>query len=84
MSTIDFIFSIEIVHICMSLFESSFLSFCKPQSKLDLPTFRRGSREIINATEQIKNSLGFQPRCWAYRADALPTELRCQLTEPEF
>ena len=35
MSTIDSIFSIVIFHICMSLFESTLLNFCKPQSKLD-------------------------------------------------
>ena len=34
-----------ISHICMSLFESTLLSFCKPQLKLDLPTLRQGSRE---------------------------------------
>ena len=39
MSTVDSTFSIVIFHICMSLFESTSLSFCKPQSKLDLPTF---------------------------------------------
>ena len=63
MSTIDSIFSMVIVivivivifHICMSLFESTLLCFRKPQSKLDLPTIRQGSRERKNATEQIKN-----------------------------
>ena len=44
-----------ILHICMSLFESTLLSFCNPQSKLHLPTLRQGSRERKNATEQIKN-----------------------------
>ena len=39
----------------MSLFESTLLSFCIPQSKLDLPTLRHVSRERKNATEQIKN-----------------------------
>ena len=39
----------------MSLFESTLLSFCKPKSKLDLPTLRHGSRERKNTTEQIKN-----------------------------
>ena len=42
----------------MSLFESTLLSFCKPQSiavKLDLPTLRHRSRERKNATEQVKN-----------------------------
>ena len=47
--------SIVIFHICMSLFESTLLGFCKPQSKLDLPTLRQSSRERKNATEQIKN-----------------------------
>ena len=46
---------IVIFHICMSLFESTLLSFCKPQSKLDLLTLRQGSRERKNATEQIEN-----------------------------
>ena len=40
-----YIHSIVIFHICMSLFESTLLSFCKPLSKLDLPTLRQGSRE---------------------------------------
>ena len=39
----------------MSLFESTLLSFCKPQSKLDLPTLRQGSWERKNATELIEN-----------------------------
>ena len=50
-----YMYGIVIFHICMSLFESTLLSFCKPQSKLDLPTLRQGSRERKNATEQIKN-----------------------------
>ena len=84
MSTVDFIFRIVIFHICMSLLESILLSFCRPRSKLDLPTLRQGSRERKNATEQKKrHSLGFESRSSAYRADALPTELRCQLEEPE-
>ena len=33
----------------MSLFESTLLSFCKPQSKFDLPALRQGSRERKNA-----------------------------------
>ena len=53
MSTVDYIFSIVIFHICMSLFESTLLSFCKLQSKLDLPTLRQGSRERKNATKQM-------------------------------
>ena len=55
MSTVDSIFSIVIFHICMSLFESTLLNFCKPQSKLGHATLRHGSRERKNATEQIKN-----------------------------
>ena len=39
----------------MSLFESKLFSFCKPQSKLDLPTLRHGIREGKNATDQIKD-----------------------------
>ena len=50
---VDYIFSIVIFHICMTLFESTLLSFFKSQSKLDLPTLRQGSRETKNATEQI-------------------------------
>ena len=49
MSTVDSIFSIIIFHICMSLFESTLLSFCNPQSKFDLPTLGQGSRERYNA-----------------------------------
>ena len=40
MSTVDYIFSTVICHVCMSLFESTMLSFCKPLSKLNLPTLR--------------------------------------------
>ena len=46
---------LEMIH-CMipkihqSLFESTLLSFCKNQSKLDVPTLRQGSRERKNAT----------------------------------
>ena len=58
----------------MSLFESTMLSFCNSQSKLDFPTLRQGSRERKNATnKKIWHSLGFEPRSLAYRADALPT-----------
>ena len=45
MPTVDSIFGIVIFHIYMSLFESTLLSFCKPQSKFDLPTLCRGSGE---------------------------------------
>ena len=45
MSTVDSIFRIEIFHICMSLFESTLMSFCKPQLKLDLLKLHQGSRE---------------------------------------
>ena len=55
MSTVDSIFSIVIFYICISLYESTLLSYCNPKSKLDLPTLREGSREGKNATEQIKN-----------------------------
>ena len=41
----------------MSLFESTLLSFCIPQSKLDISTLCQGSRKIKNATEQIKNMI---------------------------
>ena len=54
MSTVDYIFSIVIFHICMSLFESTLLCFCTPHSKLDLPTLHHGSRDRKNAIEQIK------------------------------
>ena len=37
----------------MSLFESTFLNVCKPQSKLDLPTLHQSSRERKNATNYI-------------------------------
>ena len=46
MPAVDSVFSIVIFNISMSLFDSTLLSFCKPQSKLDLPTLRQGSREI--------------------------------------
>ena len=39
MSTVDSVFTIVIFHICMSLFESTLLSFCKALSKLYLPIF---------------------------------------------
>ena len=47
MSTVDSIFSMVIINNCMSLFESTLLSFCKPHSKLDLPSRRHGSRERL-------------------------------------
>ena len=50
-----YIYSIVIFHKCISLFESTLLSFCKPQSKLDVPTLHQSSRELKNATEQIRN-----------------------------
>ena len=52
--TYIYIHSIIIFHICMSLFESTLLSFCKSQSKLDLPTLRQSNRERKIATEQSK------------------------------
>ena len=55
MSTVDSIISIVIFHIFMSLFESTLLSFCKPQSKFDLPTIRQDSIEKKNAKELIEN-----------------------------
>ena len=60
----------------MSLFESTLFNFYKPQSKLDFPTLRQGSRERKNAMEQIEN----KTQAW----NSLPSELRCQLAEPEF
>ena len=50
-----YIHRIIFFYICMSLFESTLLSFCNPLSKLDIPTLRQGSRERKNATEHIKN-----------------------------
>ena len=55
MSKMYYVFGIVIFHICLSLFESTSLNFCKPQSKLDLPALHHGSRERKNATDQIKN-----------------------------
>ena len=65
---LHYIHSIVIFHICMSLFESTLLSFCKPQSNLDLPTLRQGSRERKKATEQIKiwHLLGYIYRIYIY------------------
>ena len=45
-------YSIVIFHICMSLFESTLLSYCKPQSKFDQPTLCQGSRERKNSTNK--------------------------------
>ena len=50
----------------MSVFESTLLSLCKPQSKLDLPTLRQDSRERKNATEQIKNMSLARIQCNIY------------------
>ena len=47
MSTVDSIVSIVIFHICLSLFQSTLLNFCKPQSRLDLPMLCQGSRESM-------------------------------------
>ena len=60
MSTVDSIFSIIILHICMSLFESTLISLRTPQSKLDLPTLRKSSRERKNAMEQIKSMMKYE------------------------
>ena len=60
MSTVDSIFSIVILHICMSLFESTMISLCTPLSKLDLHTLRKGSRERKSATEQIKSMMKYE------------------------
>ena len=80
---LPYIYSIVIFYICMPLFELTLLSFCKPQSKFGLPTLRQGRRERKKATNKKYDSRGFELISSAYRADALPTELRCQLAEPE-
>ena len=68
------------------LFLINIIKLCIPLPKLDLPTLLHGSREERTQRNklEIRHSLGLEPRDLAYRADALPTELRCQLTEPEF
>ena len=50
-----YLFSIVFWDISMTLLESMLLSLLLSQSKLDLPTLFRGSRERKNATEKIKN-----------------------------
>ena len=55
LTTITILLLIVIFHISVSLFQSTLLSFCKPQSKLDNSTLRHGSRESKNATEKIEN-----------------------------
>ena len=44
---------------------------CKPLSKLDLPTLRKGSRVEITQRNKLKirHSLAFEPRSLACRAD---------------
>ena len=67
MSTVDSTFNIIISHICMLLFESTLLSFCKQQSKLDLPTsvafflpllpWRSVGRSIVDRALQKLNNV---------------------------
>ena len=52
-----YIYGIAIFHMCMPLFESTLLSFCKTQSKLEQKKLRWGSRERKNATEQTENMI---------------------------
>ena len=83
MSTVDSIFNI--VKKLSVFFFINIVECCKPLSKLDLPTVRLAEKERTQRTKlKIHHSLCFEPRSSAYRADALPTELRCQLIDPEF
>ena len=52
---VDYICRIVIFHIYLSVFDSTLMSFCKPQSILDIPTLRQGCRERKNATQQFKD-----------------------------
>ena len=63
-----------IFHICMSLFGSTLLSFCRPQSKLDLPTLRQGSRER-------KNRLMILEKLMRIKIQVLPTDIVAQWVE---
>ena len=75
------IFSIVIFHICMSIFQSTLLNVCKPQSKLEHRMLRQCSREkmIMRNIKKIWHTIGLENRPTAYIADGLPTELWCQL-----
>ena len=66
----------------MSLFESTLLNLCKPKSNLAFHRFAMVAEK--ERTQRKKDSLESESRSSAYRADAVPTELRCQLAEPEF
>ena len=63
MSIVDSISNIAIFYICLSFFSISNVEFCKPLSKLGLPTLCQGSRERKNATEQIENLTLARFRC---------------------
>ena len=80
MSIVDSIISIVIFHILYVVMLVNIVVFLQIPVKFALQTIRHGTRERNNATEQIKIVL----RSSAHRADALLTELRCQLVEPEF
>ena len=71
-----YIYNIEISLIYV-VFWINVMKICKPLSKLDLPTLRKGCREERTQRNKWKiwNSLGFEPRSSACRADALPTKL---------
>ena len=71
----------------MPLLESMLLSFIANHSRNW--TFQRFARVAEKERTQrnkikILHSLGFEPRFSAYRSEALPSVLRCQLAEPEF
>ena len=64
-----------------------FLSFiAKPSRNWTFQRFARVAEKERTQRNKLKilHSQDLNPGPSAYRADALPTELRCQLAEPEF
>ena len=82
MSTVDSIFYMVILF----FMRINIIKLFRPKAMFYLSTLhqgRIGERMQLNKLK-ILLSLGFEPRPSAYRADALPTELRCHLAVPEY
>ena len=86
MSKVDSIISIVIFYFCKSfiIIFITLLNVANPCHNWTFLRFARVAEKERTQRNKIKKSLGFEPRPSVYRADALPTELRYQLADPEF
>ena len=82
-----FIYNIAVLIIICRFLINVVVRICKPLSKLDLPTLRKGSMEERTQRKKWKN----QTLAWTRTqvpgfssADALATKLRVPVAEPEF